>query len=1408
MRPDSDRWVEITPSVHTHERSGLEQVRSLLPDAEPYRAWSNLEIVTDRGENLEIDLLVLGPAGLFLVELKHWAGRIGGDRYTWTVNTGRRRTVDSPLFAADRKAKILKTQLNQAYDRLPEPLKRQVHRARVVPWIEAAILLHHPESVCELAPEHRASLYGPQGPADRTTLPGIVDGLLMREPRDPDTRVGAQQSSVLAKLMRKAGMGRRRQRTVGSYLLDERPFDTGPAWQDYLARHRRFPDEVRRVRIYNVGSATTTEGQLTLERAAEREYRLLRDIKHPGLVVPLEHHDTPMGPALVYAYDSRALRLDHFLAEHSHELTIDDQVGIIRRLADIVRYAHGRHITHRGLSPRSVLVTPGAAGPAVQIADWQTGAHVAATSSSGMAIGTVMAGTRHVDSLLDQRFEVYQAPEAGLRADANEVRIDVFSLGALGYLVLTGQPPAADLLALRQRIQETAGLDLAAHLDGAPAAVRALVLDATRGAVNDRLPDMEAFLERVAAAEAEIAEPEPAPEVDPIEAPRDAVLGGRWKVVRNLGSGASAVALLVEDLRDAAAPRVLKIAHDADRAARLRDEAAALRGLDDPRIARLREEEPITLGGRTALVLEHAGDRTLASLLNETGRLSLDRLERFGDDLLGIAAYLDSHDVSHRDIKPANLGVRERPGDHQKHLVLFDFSLSRASTGDIQAGTPPYLDPFLGTGRRLRWDDHAERYAVAVTLFEMATGRTPRYGDGQSYPAVLEDEATIEPHMFDPAAGEPLVAFFRRALRREAAERFQTTEHMRHAWLEAIRLATRALESRWDPDTLAAQAALDTPLAGAGLSARAISALEQHSVATVGGLLSITGGRLSRLAGANEATRLEIRKRAREWRQRLVEVQPGTGAPVTPPEARSIEAVIDRLVPSSRGRNSTEIRGARLLLGRPADPGADGPLPTPWLGHGELARLLDVTRARAHQIDTALKKRWSEEREGPMQQVRDDLVEHVRASQGVVTAGEAAAWLLAQRGSTADEPLRTQTALGLVRVAVETELELGGRARLDRRRRDELVLIALEPAPGRDETAASRRIDYAIALGRFAAELLAGGETPMSSAAAIDRLRTVTVPDAMPTIDERRLLRLAAAASGTLAVSIRDELYRRGMSAAAALRHSGAVFATPGAHLTVETLRERVRVRFPEAELLPDRPWLDDLLAASGVILAWDPALDAYRPQTVAGLTLSTFTSRHASAAHAPDLVMVEEVERRLLDAVDGRAFLALGVHAEGLEHARTELARRHGARVVDVTALLIARMREVAAEKGIPWDAVLAADAAGAGSREGEGLRGLVTACVGAVSDALESGPPDIPVVLTDAGPLARYGHLGLLARLADHTTRRPHAVWLLVPAREGQSAPTLDREPVPIVSASQWLRLSTAWLDAEASSAQEAVR
>jgi serine/threonine protein kinase len=187
-----------------------------------------------------------------------------------------------------------------------------------------------------------------------------------------------------------------------------------------------------------------------------------------------------------------------------------------------------------------------------------------------------------------------------------------------------------------------------------PSSVRALVLEATRPAVSERLPDVRSFLERLADAERSVAGP--AEEVvDPLEAAPGSVIDGRFRLERRLGAGSTAVGLLVTDLTIADsgpdATRVLKVAVDDAAAARIADEAGVLAGLTGPRLARL-IEGPLDVGGRQALVLESAGEETLGEVLRGRERLSLDLLERWGADLLGALVALDRAGVDHRDIKP------------------------------------------------------------------------------------------------------------------------------------------------------------------------------------------------------------------------------------------------------------------------------------------------------------------------------------------------------------------------------------------------------------------------------------------------------------------------------------------------------------------------------------------------------------------------------------------------------------------------------------------------------------------------------------------------------------------------------------------------------------------------------------
>ncbi|MBF6455528.1 NERD domain-containing protein [Nocardia cyriacigeorgica] len=77
------RWTAVNESAYPHERSALDRIRAAVPDADPWRAWSNFSFATAAGELYEIDLLIAAPSGLHLVELKSWRGRLAAGGRGW-----------------------------------------------------------------------------------------------------------------------------------------------------------------------------------------------------------------------------------------------------------------------------------------------------------------------------------------------------------------------------------------------------------------------------------------------------------------------------------------------------------------------------------------------------------------------------------------------------------------------------------------------------------------------------------------------------------------------------------------------------------------------------------------------------------------------------------------------------------------------------------------------------------------------------------------------------------------------------------------------------------------------------------------------------------------------------------------------------------------------------------------------------------------------------------------------------------------------------------------------------------------------------------------------------------------------------------------------------------------------------
>ncbi|MBT8226562.1 MAG: hypothetical protein HKP61_10790, partial [Dactylosporangium sp.] len=239
---------------------------------------------------------------------------------------------------------------------------------------------------------------------------------------------------------------------------------------------------------------------------------------------------------------------------------------------------------------------------------------------------------------------------------------------------------------------------------------------------------------------------------------------------------------------------------------------------------------------------------------------------------------------------------------------------------------------------------------------------------------------------------------------------------------------------------------------------------------------------------------------------------------------------------------------------------------------------------------------------------------------------------------------------------------------------------------------------------------------------------------------------------------------------------------------------------FPDLPRLPARPRLDRVVTAAGVDLAWDGK--AYStPSRLADTTLASRASTVQVTVRSGTATGTGTAEdARLVESVSARSFLALGAPAHRLDEAAAALVDRHGAEIVDVTGVLLDALRAQAASKGVPWDAVRAADAAEPGSRPALGLASLVRAAIPAIEAAVgdaAAGKPEgtRPVLLVEAAPLARYEHTELITRLADLTFRRPQAIWLLLP-QDPVGGAVLDGVPLRLGHGGQFLRLDEDWL------------
>jgi serine/threonine protein kinase len=725
--------IPIGEPVNEAERQAIAYLRDHLPAS--YLVLHNFEIPRD-GETFEIDIAVVAPHAVYLVDVKGTRGLIDVYGPKWYPEG--RQPFSSPLAKLRGHAKAVKGIITTS-----QPGRRDLEDI----YVDAAVVLTAPD----------ATLVD-QGGRDAPNVTTLKKAAAFfqngtRIPAGKSKNIGAHYN-IIMKALQGAAKPRSGPLRFGSWVVSERLGGTD-SYTEYRA-HNAYagPRSTALIRAYQADPYKPSDEREKQKLLISTAFRTLSTTPgHPGIVgvrdfFPSEAEDK----YFLVTEDVAGQALRVHIAKPTLALTLDQKNTVAGDLLSALVHLAQHKVVHRNISPANILV--GSDG------------RVRLTGFEFARPGTDHSRTI-AQEIVDDLEPKYMAPEIHGEPAAATPASDLFSVGLVLYELFTGERPFKTPTELFEQKAVFALKPSSARPElpnGFDAWLQKLCTfePGDRPSAASALTELKILLDPSAASAPAVgatpsaSSPEPAaPQLDYSNLLANTQLTPKYVIEKRLGkSGSFAVAYKVIDtLGDVSRAVKLVLRDRVSTVDRLKKEYKTLLQIPDHQNVVKVIDADLIPGGPPFIVFEFIEGFDVGEMIESNALTREDALE-IGRHVATGLVHLHEHGVYHCDIKPRNLLWTGRG------TKIIDFNVSVAAKDEERrgGGSRRYLPPDLVLEDVPSASDLVDRdlYALGLTLYEAMTSRypwdnaqVPPPGKPAADPRELSGLADIAPELVD-----------------------------------------------------------------------------------------------------------------------------------------------------------------------------------------------------------------------------------------------------------------------------------------------------------------------------------------------------------------------------------------------------------------------------------------------------------------------------------------------------------------------------------------------------------------------------------------------------------------------------------------------------------------------------------